>query len=85
MQHRRPVAVYACFAVRDFSGKIDFGANISDLLRVKNLQSLTLDKWEPASDDSLRDLDFDAFVNKMVQERPNAKFCVKAGLGLQTE
>lgn len=85
MQHRRPVAVYACFAVRDFSGKIDFGANIFDLLRVKNLHSLTLDKWEPAADDSLRDLDFDAFVNKMGQERPNAKFCVKAGPGLQTE
>jgi len=67
-----------------FSGRIDFWANMCDLFRLKNLQSLTLDDWEPATDDTLKIQNFGAFMYKMGVERPNVKLCVTAGVGLQT-
>ncbi len=68
-----------------FHGTIDFWANMSDLVRVKNLQSLTLDDWEPAADGIDRFFNFGVFMYKMGVERPNVKLCVIAGQDPQTD
>ena len=62
-----------------FSGTIDFWGNVFDLLSVKNLQSLTFDEWEPATDDTFKILNFGVFMYKMGVERPNVKLSVIAG------
>ena len=71
-----------------FSRTIDFWADMFDLFRAKNLQSLTLANWEPATDDSFEILIFGALMYKMGAERPDVKPSVvssMAGSCLQTD